>query len=52
MLSVCLYFPIINFWILEPVFMKLGMYIMAPEPVSHQSVFLYVYLYRCYVTAR
>jgi hypothetical protein len=35
----------------EPVFMKLGMYIMAPEPVStayfinpsHQSVCLYVY---------
>jgi hypothetical protein len=35
----------------EPVFMKLGMYIMAPEPIStayfinpsHQSVCLYVY---------
>jgi hypothetical protein len=35
----------------EPVFMKLGMYIMAPEPIStayfinpsHQSMCLYVY---------
>jgi hypothetical protein len=34
----------------EPIFMKLGMYIMAPEPTteyyikySHQSVYLYVY---------
>jgi hypothetical protein len=35
----------------EPIFMKLGMYIMAPEPIlkayfinpSHQSVCLYVY---------
>jgi hypothetical protein len=35
----------------EPMLMKLGMYIMAPEPISatyflnlsHQSVFLYVY---------
>jgi hypothetical protein len=35
----------------EPVFMKLGMYIMAPEPIStayfinpsHQSLYLYVY---------
>jgi hypothetical protein len=36
----------------EPIFMKLGMYIMAPESIStayfinpsHQSVCLYVYL--------
>jgi hypothetical protein len=36
----------------EPLFMKLGMYIMAPEPIStayfvipsHQSVCLYVYV--------
>jgi hypothetical protein len=35
----------------EPIYMKLGMYIMAPEPISvvyfinpsHQSVCLYVY---------
>jgi hypothetical protein len=35
----------------EPIFMKLGMYIMTPEPISmayfinpsHQSVCLYVY---------
>jgi hypothetical protein len=41
----------IYFYIHEPVFMKLGMYIMAPEPISlvyfiissHQSVCLYVY---------
>jgi hypothetical protein len=41
----------INFWMLEPIFMKLGMYIMAHEPIStayflnpsYQSVCLYVY---------
>jgi hypothetical protein len=35
----------------EPVFMKLGMYILAPEPIStayflnpsHQSVWMYIY---------
>jgi hypothetical protein len=26
--------PPINFGILEPIFMKLGIYIMAPEPIS------------------
>jgi hypothetical protein len=40
----------------EPIFMELGMYIMAPEPIStayvmnpsHQSVYRYVYApYRC-----
>jgi hypothetical protein len=40
----------------EPIFMKLGMYITAPEPISmayfinlsHQSVYLHVYLpYHC-----
>jgi hypothetical protein len=44
-------YPFINFWMPEPIFMKLGMYIMAPEPIStayfinpsHQSVCLYVY---------
>jgi hypothetical protein len=45
------YLPI-NFWIPEPIVMKLGIYIMVPEPVwtvyfihaSHQSVCLYVYV--------
>jgi hypothetical protein len=40
-----------NFWMPEPIFMKLGIYITAPAPIStayfinpsHQSVFLYVY---------
>jgi hypothetical protein len=46
----------------EPIFMKLGMYVMVPEPISaayfinptHQSVCLYVYTYsryRCQATA-
>jgi hypothetical protein len=43
--------PPLTFWMLEPVFVKLGMYIMAPEPIStvyfinpsHQSVSPYVY---------
>jgi hypothetical protein len=50
----CLYVcesPPINFWMPEPIFMKPGMYIMAPEPISmayfinpsHQSLCLYVY---------
>jgi hypothetical protein len=52
MLSVCLHIPPLNnFWMTEPVFMKLGMYTMPPEVIStayfinpsHQSVFLYVY---------
>jgi hypothetical protein len=47
------YTPHTNFWMSEPVFMKLGMYeyIIAPEPIStayfinpsHQSTCLYVY---------
>jgi hypothetical protein len=44
--SVCLCVPLINFGTVEPVFMKLGMSIMALEPIttayfinlSHQSV--------------
>jgi hypothetical protein len=44
-------YPPINFWMPEPIIMKLGMYITAPEPISkayfinssHQSVCLYVY---------
>jgi hypothetical protein len=43
--------PPINFWMPEPIRMKLGMYIMAPDPIStayfinpsHKSVCLYVY---------
>jgi hypothetical protein len=49
-LCVCVSLPI-NFLMSEQIFMKLGMYIMSPEPVStayfinpsHQSVCLYVY---------
>jgi hypothetical protein len=26
--------PLINFWMPEPIFMKLGTYITAPEPIS------------------
>jgi hypothetical protein len=53
--AVCVSHPI-NFWISEPVLTKLGMYIMAPEPIStayfinpsHQSVCLYLYpSYHC-----
>jgi hypothetical protein len=48
---VCFYMLPINFLMSELVFMKLGMYIMAPEPVSlayfinpsHQSLCPYVY---------
>jgi hypothetical protein len=48
--SVCV-FPLINFWMPEPIFMELGMHVMAREPIStayfmnpsHQSVCLYVY---------
>jgi hypothetical protein len=48
----CVYiFPLTNFWMSEPVFMKLGMCITTPELIStayfinpfHQSVWLYVY---------
>jgi hypothetical protein len=49
--AVCLWIPRINLWMPEPNFKKLGMHIMAPEPIStsyfinhsHQSVCLYVY---------
>jgi hypothetical protein len=42
-------YPLINFWMPPPIFMKLGTYIIAPEPIwtayfinpSHQSVCLY-----------
>jgi hypothetical protein len=51
MLSVCLYIPPNKYSIAEPVFIKLGMCITAPDPVSaasfinpsHQSVCLYAY---------
>jgi hypothetical protein len=51
MLSVCLLIPIpIKFWMPEPIFMKLGKYIMATDPIStacyknlsHQPACLYV----------
>jgi hypothetical protein len=53
-LSVCV-FPATNCCIHEAVFMKFGMYVMAPEPISlvyfispsHQSVPVCLYLYRC-----
>jgi hypothetical protein len=32
--SVCLWIPPANFWMAEPIFMKLDMYIMATEPIS------------------
>jgi hypothetical protein len=32
--SVCLWFSPINFWMPEQIFMKLGMYFMASEPIS------------------
>jgi hypothetical protein len=43
--------PTISFWMPEPIFMKCGMYVMAPESISvvyfinpsYQSVCLYVY---------
>jgi hypothetical protein len=34
MLSVCLCIPPINFSMAQPIFMKFGMHIMAPEPIS------------------
>jgi hypothetical protein len=50
-LCVCVSPPPINFWMSKQILMKLGMYIIAPEPIStayfinpsHQSVCLYVY---------
>jgi hypothetical protein len=52
MLSV---YPLMNFWIDEPIFRKLDIYIMAPEPVSvayfinptHQSGSICVSPCRC-----
>jgi hypothetical protein len=50
MLSVCLNITHMNFRMAEPVFTKLGIYIMAPQPIStayfinpsHQSVCMHV----------
>jgi hypothetical protein len=47
----CLYIPSVNFWMAEPDFIKLGMYIIEREPIStayfinpsHQSVCLHLY---------
>jgi hypothetical protein len=46
----CLCIPPINFWMVEPIFMKFGMYITHLNAVyfinpSHHSVCLYVYLH-------
>jgi hypothetical protein len=48
-------YPPINFRMSEPIFMKLGLYIMAPELISatyflnpsHQSVSVFVVPYNC-----
>jgi hypothetical protein len=32
-LCLCMHI-IISFWMAEPIFMQLGMYIMAPKPIS------------------
>jgi hypothetical protein len=58
----CVYLKIshINFRIPEQIFMKLGMYVIAPESIStayfinssNQSVCLHVSSCRCKVTAR
>jgi hypothetical protein len=48
--------PHINFWLPEPIFMKLGMYIMSPETIfmayiinpSLQCLWVYMYIpYHC-----
>jgi hypothetical protein len=52
----CLRIPRINFWMPEPISMKLGMCIMTSEPISiaffiylfHQSVCLYMYRTHCW----
>jgi hypothetical protein len=54
-------YSFIDFWMAEPIFMKLGIlvYIMAPDSISmayvrklsHQCLYVYP-TYRCYVTAR
>jgi hypothetical protein len=44
--------PPVNFWVPQPIFMKISVYIMAPEPIpmayfinpSHRSMCLHVYL--------
>jgi hypothetical protein len=48
---VSLWIPVINFWLSPLIFMKFGVYVMAPEPnstaclinPSYQSMCLYVY---------
>jgi hypothetical protein len=40
MLSVCLYPTLINFLMAEPVYMKLGMYVVAAEPISKAYVII------------
>jgi hypothetical protein len=46
--AVCLCIFSLNYWMPEPVFMKLGVYIMAPSPISAESLCVFVYpLYSC-----
>jgi hypothetical protein len=40
----CVVYPFINFWIAELTFMKLGLYILASEPISTHKTFPSVYL--------
>jgi hypothetical protein len=56
-LILCL--SVINFWISQPVYMTLRMYIMAPEPILTATsqipsvcVYIYVYIYICYIFAK
>jgi hypothetical protein len=59
-LCVCVSPLPVNFWMPEPIFMKLGMYMMTREAIrkayftnlSHQSVSVRVSPYRCYETVR
>jgi hypothetical protein len=51
-LCVCLYIPPVSVWMPERIFIKLGVYVISPEPISmayfikllHQSVCLYVHM--------
>jgi hypothetical protein len=43
LVAVCRCIPRIEFWMPEPIYMKLAVSIMAPEPISTASVCLNVY---------
>jgi hypothetical protein len=55
MLSVCLYIPYMQFRMPDSIFMQLGMYIMAPEPIStayfinpsHEFLYMWNSVKRC-----